>query len=403
MAYEIGFVDQSGATGFAHKEFLVRIRRLVLGYGNAAAPGYSGTGNGTMTGLDTYPATLTETWTIQCTAAAVNGGTFSVTGSVSGAQAAATVGTPYDNGFIKFTINDGTTDFIVGDAFTVQTTAGALPIAQRWTQLAYDTSDPTSHKLYLKGAGLSGDKEIFVGFRTYESVTADYYNLTAAGFIGYIPGEAWSAQPGFIESGIPGHNQRIDYWLVADGQSINFGLKVGTPVYESGGVGFFKPYARPSQYGYPMYVAGMLNGAAATRYSETSHSMAWKGARANFVIRDTQGIWVQPSTYPWSNARVGGATSQLRDTNDEYPILAVQIYQTTPNLWGEFGAIGYVSNFNNTVESVVQKGGTPVVDDPGWTSAQRVQAIIDAGGEPWLCLQDVARTSFNDYFALRMA
>lgn len=401
--FDVGYVDQRAITGFAHKELLRRIIMLSTGCGTAAAPTFAGTGSGVLTVTDTTLATVTETWTIQCTAAAANGGTFSVTGSVSGAQASATVGVAYSNSLIGFKIADGTVDFVVGDTFTVKTYASTLPVAQRWQVLEYNTSDATSHLLYLKGPGLSGDKEIFIGFRTYENVAADYYNICAAGFIGYIPGTAWAAQPGFVEKGIPAHNQYCNYWIHVDGQQIVFGLGVGAPVvYESGGAGFFLPYARPSQYGYPMYVAGMLNGAAATRYSDTSHSMPWKGARSNFVLRDTTGSWVQPTVWPWSNPHVGGVTSQLRDTNDKYPILPLQLY-TTGNLWGQLDGIGYVSNFNNTVESMVQKGGTPVIDSPAWSSEERARQIIAAGGEPWVCLQDVGRTSFNDYFAMRIS
>lgn len=407
MAFQIGTVNNSGPLGFAHKQFLETVRRLALGYGTNAAPTYSGTGNGTMTGIDTFPATVTETWTITCTAAAANGGTFSVTGSVSGAQAAATVGTPYDNGKIKFTINDGTTDFVVSDQFTLNTTVGALPSVQRWTQMRYSTSDPTSHELILRGPGMAGTEQIFVGIRTYENVAADYYNLAVAGFTGYVSANTWATQPGFRESGVPAHNQSIDYWLVVNGQRVAFGLKVGTPVYESAYVGKILPYASPAQYPYPLAVIGMLSGAAATRYSDTAHTMGYKGNRVNYALRWMDGTYKQPLSYPWNNANIAGtAPAQdnmaLRDTGNQYPILSVVMCEATPNVFGELDGIGYVSNFNNTVESVVQVGGTPVVDNPAWTAEQRATAIIAAGGVPHVCLQDVARTSFTDYFTMRL-
>ncbi len=142
--------------------------------------------------------------------------------------------------------------------------------------------------------------------------------------------------------------------------------------------------------------------AAAIRYSDVSHTMGWKGSRNNLKIRSSSGSWVNPVTWPWSNAFIGGSTTQMRDTGGEYPMLGIQLYENNLNLWGQFDNIRYVSNFNNTVESVVQYGGTPVLDNPTWTSHQLVQAILDAGGEPWVCLQDVGRTSFNDYFSMRV-
>lgn len=91
---------------------------------------YAGTGNGTMTGPTISATALKEVWTVRNKTAAANGGTFSVVGSVSGAKADAVVGVAYDNGAIAFTINDGATDFIVGDTFTLTVTgAGAGSVA----------------------------------------------------------------------------------------------------------------------------------------------------------------------------------------------------------------------------------------------------------------------------------
>lgn len=100
----------------------------------SAAPAVAGggnVGNGTVSGLgvnDNF--TQTESWTLTCIHAAANSGIFSVTGSVSGALGNATVGSPYTsnsitpaNSALSFTINDGSTDFAIGDSFTIATTA----------------------------------------------------------------------------------------------------------------------------------------------------------------------------------------------------------------------------------------------------------------------------------------
>lgn len=256
----------------------------------------------------------------------------------------------------------------------------ALAEANGWTTLRYSTADPASHELILKGEGLAGTDEIYIGFRTYDNASADYYNIAVAGFTGYVDANPWASQPGMFESGVPAHNQRIDYWLQVSARRINFALKIGTPVYTSGGAGFFLPYCLPSQYPYPLYVAGMFNGAEANRYSDVAMSMAWKGNRTNLRIRWFDGTWKQPQTYPWNNPYIGGATAQLRDTNDVYPVMPVILCDDTPNIYGALDGIGYVSNFNNTVESTVS-----------------------ADGDDWVCIQDVGRVSFNDFFALRLA
>jgi len=82
------------------------------------------TGNGTCTAVSGAASTLPETFTITCTTAAANGGKFSVVGSKTGRLADAVVGTPYTSAYLNATINDGTVDFAVGDAFTVAVAAG---------------------------------------------------------------------------------------------------------------------------------------------------------------------------------------------------------------------------------------------------------------------------------------
>lgn len=400
MAFDIGIADLRGVTGFAHKEMLRKIMQCATGCGRVVSSLFAGTGTGILTITDTTLTTADEVFTVVYAGA----GVFTVAGSVSGAQADATVGTPYLNSKIGFNIIQGDTVFLTGDTFTIITKPSTLPIGQRWVVLDYRTPVSGNHELFLKGSGLSGVNQIYIGFRTYESVGADYYNLSCGAFIGHEPGASWATQPGMIESGIPSHNQTCKYWIQVDGGHINISMGVGSPVvYESGGAGFFLPYAVPGKFSYPMYMAGMLNGASATRYSDTAHSMPWKGARANFRMRSTSGLWISPSTWPWGNAYVGGSSAQLRDTGGQYPMLSIQLYEGSSNLWGQMDDLRYVSNFNNTVESVVQYGGSPVLDNPDWTSHQLVQAILDAGGEPWVCLQDVGRTSFNDYFSMRMS
>jgi predicted RecA/RadA family phage recombinase len=92
-----------------------------LAAGTPAAGG-GNTGNGTCTGEDVGDNAVDETWTLICVAAAGNAGTFSVVGSISGRMADAEVTVAYDNGFIEFTLNDGSADFVVGDTITIAVT-----------------------------------------------------------------------------------------------------------------------------------------------------------------------------------------------------------------------------------------------------------------------------------------
>lgn len=250
--------------------------------------------------------------------------------------------------------------------------------ANGWTVLRYNTA-PANRELILKGVGYTGEEEIFVGFRTYQNAAADYYNIVAAAFTGYVPGNTFDSQPGAMISGVPAHNNRIDYWLTLNPQRIALAMKVGTPVYESCYVGKFLPYARPSQYPYPVIAAGMLNGTPATRFSDTAQSIPYKGARANMRMRFNDGVWRQPECYPWNNARLAGGTTQQRDTGGFYPLTPIVLSDTTSGLFGELDGVFHISGFDNATENTVE---------------------IDV--TTYVVVQDVWRTGFNDYYALRM-
>jgi hypothetical protein len=90
----------------------------------AAVAGGGNVGNGTVSGLLAHSGlTKTETISLLCIHAAANAGIFQVTGSLSGHLGNATVGIGFTSPVLDFLINDGATDFALGDTFTIATTA----------------------------------------------------------------------------------------------------------------------------------------------------------------------------------------------------------------------------------------------------------------------------------------
>lgn len=465
MAYKIGYVDNTVATGpntLAHHNMLDLIRRFCGGEGlHEVTAKPADTTKGALTNFRVRSNGLTETWTITCTAAAANSGTFSVVGSVSGAQDPATVGVEYADGGISFLLTDGATDFIVGDAFVVSATANAETIpaiesfegtgngtltgffayeegqSEFWTVTAetattfsvtgsqsgvmadatagtpYDngkvkftiTAGGTAfvagdvftlipqiwkvvrwndgagvqsavRELILMGIGYTGDEEIFIGFRTYHSETSDYYNMTCTFFTGYVPSTDFSLQPGVAEVGFCAHNQRIDYWLLANGQRITAGLKIGTPVYEHFYVGKFLPYGNPGQFPYPVVASGTLINAAATRYSDTARTMGIRGTTAAIKMRFIDGTFKNPKATPWCQFGTGPSP---RDTVDVWPLTPIVLNDGTQGLYGELEGVAQVTGFNNVVENTIEEGANE-----------------------WVVLQDTYRTGFHDYYALEL-
>lgn len=95
--------------------------------------GGAGTGNGTITMASPSASTTAQTgvWIVTCVEPAANGGTFNVISPTGILEGSAVVGTAY-TGSIKFTIADGSTDFIAGDFFQVTCVSDceALPNAE---------------------------------------------------------------------------------------------------------------------------------------------------------------------------------------------------------------------------------------------------------------------------------
>ena len=97
---------------------------FLTSYGTAFGLTYAGVGDGRLTEYRGGGAAVAQTFTITATSAT----TFSVVGSVTGSHADATVGVPYSNPRVGFTIVDGATPFQAGDVFTLST-------APKWTTL----------------------------------------------------------------------------------------------------------------------------------------------------------------------------------------------------------------------------------------------------------------------------
>lgn len=133
-----------------------------------------GGGKGTIGSLvynSTGAAVRGETWTITATSST----NFTVVGSVSGAKANATVGTPYVNGYIDFTITAGGTPFVSGDIFSFATYSfSTFAGLARGTAIRYSTTDrysvelpddptPNTVRMVLEIKGARTASDIFIG------------------------------------------------------------------------------------------------------------------------------------------------------------------------------------------------------------------------------------------------
>lgn len=291
-----------------------------------------------------------------------------------------------------------------------------LAEANGWTTLRYVNAGD-DQELILNSAGLSGTEDIYIGFKTYQSVSADYYNIAIAGMSGYVAGNTFEAQPGVRMSGTPCHNNAVTYFMTCNAQRIAGCFKVGTPTYAHFYAGKIFPYARPGEYPAPIFSGGSFDGKAATRFSSNlwqfpyygymNYSSAAGGPSSYHQgrLRKQDGTWQRQFHNPFGYM-VYHVNQPLRPPGMNYQLLPIQLYgvageQGANNLWGEFDGIRFITGFNNGVENVLQQGGTPV-DQTGLTPLQAVDAVLAAGGRAHLILQDATRNGFSNFIAMEM-
>jgi len=269
MAYKIGYVD-------GYKSLLTALRGFLCNakMANNIAADVANAGDGYVSAERASDSPVDETWTLTATSAT----NFTVTGSVSGAQAAATVGTPYDNGIVAFTIIAGDTAFEADDEFTFDVADG-LGATEVYTEMRYDDDydGAGEYETILMGPGTSGEDEIYTAIQTISDAGNDWYNWRLMGMTAYSDVEM-QYMPGLTQGRLPRlllWQQKIKYWFAANGRRYIVVAKISS-VWEACYMGFALPYGLPTQFPYPMVVGGAACPTATTahnRYSstETNH------------------------------------------------------------------------------------------------------------------------------------
>jgi len=240
-----------------------------------------------------------------------------------------------------------------------------------------------STEVIWKAPGLSASEELYMGVKTYQLVSSDFYNWAVSGFTGYVSTNNFDTQPGTSGMiGTPMWNQAIPYWFVGDGQGVVVVAKIQN-VYNSVVMGKMLPYATPGQWPYPMIVGGALTVAQKDfRYDNTAYINWFKGNRENFKMRHVDGTWhtpqvlVQEETISIRNTITSSATA-----DGYYGLHALVLSELSPpNVFGDVANLYMISGFNNSVENTI---------------------VVD--GITYIVLRDATRTGFKDYVALKLA
>lgn len=417
MAYEQGtatdYVDLLGKL----KTFLTKANTLSA----VTDPAPANTGNGTVTGVTAEDDAPSETWTLLCTVGGATG-TFSVTGSISGAKAAAIVGTPYDNSVVAFTINDGTPDFINGDNFTF--TVAMVMGDEKWTTKRHtvDYNSLGDDELIIMGPGSPGDveDEVFIGVRTYRDETEGYYNWELNGYTGYEAVPDFYNQAGSIAANRDNLPQDLlddgicEYWFVANGRRVAGSIKV-SGIYVPFYLGLALPYGTPNSIPYPLVVGGSAAyGSTDTKRKHSTTDIIHRGFPDPYIASNSpiamsslkllHGSWISFGNY------YADAQSNCRLMNCVWPkIYANRGYMTDwPNelFWyGErniddsysvFPLVLAASNPNNNIFGELQ--GCYAVFGDGVVS----EDDIIFGGKTYKVFQNCFRINAYDFWALKL-
>lgn len=375
MSFETG-------TATSYTDLLDKLNAFLV-KGHGLSPSYTGTGNGTISGVIGSASTVQETITVTLTAAT----TFDVAGSVTGSMGSGTVGTPFAHAKVGFTVNAGGTAWVNGDTIV-------FVITPPWIQ----KRGVAGSEYIWEAPGNSDTESIFVGALAMTDGTT-YWNWRLGGFIAFDSGAAFLSQ-----SGIPSQspmlslwNSSTPYWFFANGRRAIVIAKVST-IYESAYLGFIEAYPSPSQWSYPIAVGGSMafNAETTAKYpysnitaQHCSFVMANRESANDYSqlrIRRPDGTWrgFTVSVYDNSSGSIwpyGNSMTDIRDNLDgTFPLFPVMFTDGNPNnVFGRLDGVMATTGYSNAVENTF---------------------TIDR--QTWLVVQNTFRTSKVDYFAVRM-
>lgn len=139
--------------------------------------------------------------------------------------------------------------------------------------MTYGDNKESEASLSLEGPGGGADKRVYINIATTASIIDGIYSWKLYGATGYQSGIAHGSQQG---AGGPSFfnvwDDTIDYWFYANDRRFIVVAKVSTN-YMSTYLGFFDPFALPSEYPFPLAIIGSYPEAAIAGINNARNSM----------------------------------------------------------------------------------------------------------------------------------
>ena len=396
------------------------LRAIVHFAAGKALPGtvtYSGTGTGTINDIDGGVDAPTETWTIEFTDAT----NFTVTGSVSGAQAAGTVGQNYTTtgnpltSLISFRITAGGTAFVATDSFTIPVTEGPLAsdpdqwILDRWSPFTTAgngfnaindrASTGTTGSLIWHGQG-NGSEAWHAGIALAETPASQIWNFVQRAYTGFSPSQNWDTNLNASDEVFSAAwNNDMTYWVVVNSRRIASVWVVSTTMHAFY-QGAILPFASPAEWPFPMCLIGEKDDEEAWNSTAAAFTHGFVNpSESNAVLRDTAGNWLEQtdqtqalSSFPGSTAATVGGPRSWWDNHENFPSGDNQLFPLT------FIRLP-ILNQPLTMDTLGVPQGVYIVTGFNITP----QTVLTIDSVDYLVVNDIFRTERDDFWALELS
>jgi hypothetical protein len=270
-------------------------------------------------------------------------------------------------------------------------------------------------QITLRGPGLTGTDNIYCGLQTLEDPGADTYNLQFWGHAGFSATLAQREQPLMSpDAYVLLWNQPMTYWVVGNGRRWMLAVKVST-VYSTAYCGFFLPYGTPSEYPFPMTVAGVA--LESTRWStEDQRNRFFASPGYNtFWTYYPDNTWRSVQNYG-DNANNYAVKFGFENTSPGY-LFPTRSYtngvfvspsdeQVTSNANRCFDGSYLMRDLTiiSTASGGVYDALMGVLDGAYWVPGRENSSenIISRDGVDHLVVQNLFRNGFRDYMTMRL-
>lgn len=310
------------------------------------------------------------------------------------------------------------------------TNATLVADGENWTQELGNTGVLTNNDaITLRGPGLGGTDNIYCGLDIVENPNGDTYNLRLWGHSGFDSDLDPRTQPlSSPDVYLLTWDQAMTYWIIANGRRWIIVIKTAT-TYSIGYSGFFLPYASPSEYPFPMMVAGMSRNN--NRWSSTDSRdrfIASPGFKTLWVYFPDN-VWRHISNYEADNGSVSFGT----DADSQGYMFPTRSFDDYDSVVRADYEDSYVDFESPDIETITDRAGPCfdgsyllrdlVIVSAAWTTnqgaynsvmgvvegvfwvpgrANSAENIINKDGTDYLVVQNLGRTGFRDYAAVRL-